>query len=306
MKKYYILIFLWLAGFNYSYTQASNLTDNKPLSSDVVVNNSNSNSIVKLNFLDHVENATGVTFGSQIITALIADHILSKKIKGHVKLRLKFYSLSQFFKYKIKAVNLTLTNASIKGVKFKSVKFISTKPLLGKLVDKQNLVFDEPLQGYFTVKINQADLAQTLNNAKVLDRLKAFSLKLPDFGSVKLSLINPKVKFSNDKIIIAAKLVGSDGNVDNGADINISGKLALDSPSFIVLKELQVTSPDITDSTDFSSTISDLINPVVNLYRLRKNGYAIELRDIITENNEILVKGKAGIKLKAIKLPKHI
>ncbi len=265
-----------------------------------------SNQPVTLTKIDKLENYTGITYLAELITDFIGNSFISHKVKGFVHLTIKFYSLNQFLKYKIKSLKIKIVNSHYQGLKINYFTAQTLNSLNGKIVNKNYLSFNQPVEFNFKLKVSQTDVATMLNNQKTISKLKAFKIKLPDFGEVNLSLLKPTVSFDNDKLIIKALLVSTGASVDNGSLLTITGRPALDGSSFIVLKDLSINSCDIIDSPDFSQTISKVINPILNLYRYRAKGYKIELSDLKITNHKVLIMGKASIKLKNIKLPKQI
>ena len=265
-----------------------------------------SNQSVTLTKIDKLENFTGITYLAELITDFIGNSFIRHKVKGSVHLTIKFYSLNQFLKYKIKSLKIKIVNSNYQGLKINYFTAQTLNLLAGKIDSKNYLCLNQPLEFNFRLKVSQTDVAAMLNNQHTISKLKAFKLNLPDFGQVNLSLLKPNVIFDNDKLIIKALLVSSGASADTGSLLTITGRPALDGSSFIVLKDLSVNSCDIIDSPDFSKTISDVINPIVNLYRYRAKGYKIELSDLKINHHKVLIIGTASIQLKSIKLPKLI
>jgi hypothetical protein len=189
-------------------------------------------------------------------------------------------------------VAVKLSGASYRGVPLGNLTLASTNPIWYHPFKSRKL--QAGLQVPSLVKlngsINSTCVAVLLNgNAPLIS--KAGKLQLPGMGEQQLVFLNPKATVEDGKICIKSTVITAGATLDTGVNLTVAGVPYLDG-SKIMLKDLSVSSPDITDTNTFSSFVENVANPLFNLARLDRRDHALRLDSLAIEGSSVKYGGK--------------
>lgn len=239
-----------------------------------------------------VQTATGITFVSQIISNEIASRVASKKLGGHVKVRMQLYGLTDLLAGKIKSVTVKGDGCSYKQMPLGQVTLSSATPiwfdwhkLNGKTVGLR-----EPIYVSIAGSLRQEDVCKALSSEAVTRSLRGLRLDLPGLGDQQLEILDPKVSLQEKRITISSKMVTKGASADTGIDMTLSAMPVLNG-SKILLTDMVVSCPDIMDPTSFSKFVQDLFNPIIDFGRYDRSDHAFRLEKFTIEKDRVLGDG---------------
>lgn len=216
----------------------------------------------------------------------------SRKLGGHVKVRMHLYGLTDLMAGKVKSVTIKGDDCSYKHVPLGQVKLSSATPIWFDW-HKQNgktVGLREPIYLAISGSLRQEDVCKALSSEAVTRSLRGLRLDLPGLGDQQLEILEPKVSLQEKRITISSKMVTKGASADTGIDMTISA-LPILNGSKILLTDMVVSCPDIMDPTSFSKFVQDLFNPIIDFGRYDRSDHAFRLSKFEIEKDRVVGDG---------------
>ncbi len=242
----------------------------------------------------NLQKFTGITALSQFVIAQGAQHALHHKLGGHVKVKIRSWSLTDLLSGKVKRFEVRIKDGEYKDVPLGKVEIASQTPIWLRL-KKEN---DEraglraPVLLTLKADLSQNDVSKALTVGRVASSLRALKLDLPGLGEQQLEVLEPKVTMADGKIKVNGTLVTVGASPDTGVPITVVGTPKLEGDDRIVLKEMAVESTEIVEPEKFADFIEELLNPLVTLHRFDRATMALRLNSISVAGNAVHGEGR--------------
>jgi len=244
-------------------------------------------------FSRNLQKYTGLNFVAQVVANQVAQKALRRRLgSGHIKVRVKTYSLTDLCSGKLSSVKIELAQCLIKALPIGDLQLSSANPIW----------FDPGWHGHraglqrpfmFNVKarLNRAEIASALNNPKVSESIRGLKLDLPGLGAQQLQIVHPKLELQEGGIVkIDALLITQDGAPDTGVPIKISGRPTIEAQR-IWLRDMTVESPDIPNPVEFAQFVGELVNPIFDMGKFDRKDHAFRVTQFVIKPDKVLADG---------------
>jgi hypothetical protein len=239
-----------------------------------------------------VQKYSGINRLTEIATARIAAMCIKAKLGGRIKVSLKVYSFTDLLSGKVKSLTVKLSGASYRGVPLGDITFASSNPLWYHPFKSHKLQIglQAPVLVSFKGNMEGACVSKLLaDNSSLFSKMG--KLELPGMGTQQLEFLKPHASIEEGKICLRSTVVTAGAAPDTGADLAVTGVPYLDG-SKVMLKDLSVTSSDITDPAAFSAFAESVANPLFNLARFDRRDHALRLDTLAVEGSSIKYGGR--------------
>jgi hypothetical protein len=239
-----------------------------------------------------VQTVTGVNFFTQLVAGMIASRVVEKKVGGHVKVKVKVYSLTDLFAGKVKSVSIKGRGCTLKDVPLGTVLLVSNDPIWFDWHRRDGKVtgLSYPFTMRVTGDLGQQEVCKALSTESLANSLRGLKLDVPGLGEQRLQVLQPRVALGDRRIQIDARLITRGASPDTGVDLTISAVPVLDG-SKIFLREMRVSSPDIIDPEHFAKFVEDLFNPIVDFGKFDRADHAFRLTSFVVERDRVNASG---------------
>jgi LmeA-like phospholipid-binding len=253
----------------------------------------------------NVQKFTGVTMISQFIAAQAAQHVLHKKLGGHVKVRIRTWSLTDLIAGKVKSIDVKLKGCNYKGVPIGTAEISAHTPVWLRLRSEgdKKAGLREPLMLTAKVDFASQDVSDALAINSVASTLRGLRLDLPGLGEQQLQVLSPRVNLDSGKILVDATLVTAGAPKETGVVLHVVGTPALEGNDRVVLKDMQVNCPDIVEPEKFAAFVEQLLNPIVNFQRFDRSNFAMRLKVLDVTEKRVHAEGNILIAPRPPKKP---
>jgi hypothetical protein len=243
-----------------------------------------------------VQTVTGVNFFTQIIAGIVASRIVEKKVGGHVKVKVKVYSLTDLYAGKVKSVSIESRGSKLKDVPLGTVHVVTNDPVYfdWHKHDGKAAGLAYPFTMSVMGGLREQEVCKALATEALANSLRGLKLDLPGLGETQLQVLEPKVALGDNRIQIDAKLITKGASPDTGVDLTISAIPVLEG-SKVFLRKMRVNSPDIIDPVHFAKFVEDLFNPIVDFGKYDRADHAFRLTSFVVERDQ--VKGTGNLLL---------
>ncbi len=228
-----------------------------------------------------VQKVTGITFLSDVIAGQAAKKVLTKKLGGKVKVKVKTFGLTDLVAGKIKSVSVSSDGGAYKNVPLGEVEMASATPIWYqyKHKDGQRPGLKTPILLNVKGNLSTQDIVLALGSERIAKSMRGLKLDLPGLGDQQLQVVRPKVEIGDNELKVDALLVTLGGAEETGVPLKISGRPVLDGDK-IFLREMKVESPDIIEPEKFSAFAEELLNPIVDFSRMDRKDHAFRLKEL--------------------------
>ncbi len=226
-----------------------------------------------------IQKYTGVNWLTSAVAGQIAGAVLSHKLKGKARVKVRTYSLTDFVAGKVKSVDVRLKESQVEGLDLPELRVASKNPIwYSPFKGKQNKRgLHNPVVLSVEGKLNEEDVEEALRKQEVATALSVLKLDIPGLNGQELEVLDPSVEIKKGLVEIKGTLVTRGAKPDTGVPITISANPTLVASNEIRLENLKVESPYIVDPDQFAKFISDLLNPIVRFSRYDRNTHAFRL-----------------------------
>ncbi|HEY9773688.1 MAG TPA: hypothetical protein V6C81_07745 [Planktothrix sp.] len=241
----------------------------------------------------NLQKYTGLNFVGQVVANQVAQKVLRRRLgSGHIKVRVRTYSLTDLCAGKVQSVNVELAQCLIKAFPIGDLQLASANPIWfdpGWHGHRRGLKM--PFMFNIKARLNRAEIANALNNPKVSQSIRGLKLDLPGLGAQQLQIINPKLELQEGNIIkIDAVLITQGGAPDTGVPIKISGRPTIEAQR-IWLRDMAVESPDIPNPVEFAAFVGELVNPIFDMGRYDRKDHAFRITQFVIKPDKVLADG---------------
>jgi hypothetical protein len=245
-------------------------------------------------FSHALQTVTGINLVTGIVANHVASSVLEHKLGGKVHAKVKIYNMTDLLDGKVKSVEFTFKDPSLKGVQVGKLHVASNGPLWVCYRKHDGLKPGILSPVLFTLdgNVSQAQVAEALKSPKIESHLSALKLDLPGLGDQQLSFFEPHVALKDGKVNIDTTLITAGGSKDTGVPITLNATPFLSGDSQIRLKDLAVVSKDIEDPKEFAGFLTGLFNPLVNFARMDRLDHAFRLQNLVVKDNELDFNGR--------------
>jgi hypothetical protein len=215
-------------------------------------------------------------------------------LKGRPSLKVRAYSLTDCLAGKFRSVSINLKDCSYKKVPLADLELVTDTPLQLRLFKsrKGRAGVAAPVMVSVAGRLEEADVSEALQSREGASRLKFLRLDLPGLGDQHLQVVDPKVRLENSKVKIDTWLITAGAPRDTGISVNIAATPQLESQRFIVLNDVQISSPDITDEAAFSKFSQNLLNPLLDFGKFDRKTHAFRLTQLNLAEKKLQFAGK--------------
>ena len=240
-----------------------------------------------------VQKYTGLTMVSDFVASQAADHVLSKKLHGKVKVKVKSYSLTDLIAGKVKSVRIKTAGGAYKDVPVGALELASETPIWYQYHSKngEKAGLKTPIMLDVKAQLDNKTVVQALESQKIAQSLHGLKLDLPGLGEQQLQVVHPKVDFKENAIRIDATLITVGGAEDTGVPIVISGTPELKGDK-IFITGMKVESPYIMEPDKFAAFASELLNPIFDFSRLDRKDHAFRLKELAVKGDSVQGDGQ--------------
>lgn len=141
-------------------------------------------------------------------------------------------------------------------------------------------------------ELDESDVSRALQSPQIASQLRFLRLDLPGLGDQHLQVVEPKVRLENGKIKINTWLITVGALQNTGISVDIVGSPRLEADRFIMLKDTQITSPDIINPEQFSKFSQNLLNPLLDFGRFDRKTHAFRLTQLNLSEKKLQFTGK--------------
>ncbi len=239
-----------------------------------------------------IQSVTGINLLGTLIADGVATAIAKKKLGGHVKVRIKVFSLTDLIAGKVKSISVSTADGSVKGVPIGAAKISSSGPIWFNLRrhTQQAYGLATPVSLNVSGQLQQKDVCSALESDTVTRAMRGLKLDLPGLGDQQLKMLSPKVTLADGNITIQTTLICEGADPDTGVNLSIKAKPVLVG-SKVMLENMEVSSPDIEDPASFSKFTHDLFNPIVDFARFDRTTHAFRPNKCCIEGNLVSLSG---------------
>ncbi|HEY9776274.1 MAG TPA: hypothetical protein V6C81_21100 [Planktothrix sp.] len=251
-----------------------------------------------------IQSVTGLNLLAGVVASTVAKHELRRKLgSGQINVKIRTFSLTDLCAGKVKSVDVKLARCLVKTFPLGNVKISSCEPIWfdpGLHGHKAGL--QRPIQFVIAAKLNREQIAQALNNPKVVSSIRGLKLDLPGLGAQQLQILHPNVSLSENALVVDCLLVTKGAPEDSGVHVSISGRPSIEGAK-IYLRDLQVASADIPNPEEFSKFMDELFNPILDMGRYDRTTHAFRLVAIkidpatIRGDGTLVLAPKPGVQL---------
>jgi hypothetical protein len=241
-----------------------------------------------------LQRATGITTVSQFVAGQVVQRVLQKKLGGHIKVKVRTWSLTDLLSGKIKSLEIKLKSSQYKDVPMGKIVISSDTPVWLRYRRENNdrAGLRTPILLRMKAHLTQDNVSDALAVGRVASSLRALKLDLPGLGEQQLQVLDPKVTMAEKLITVKATLVTAGAARDTGVDLTVTGKPELKGDDRIVLTNMAVECPDIIEPQKFASFVEELINPLVNFHRFDRRNFALRLDSLTLADGGLDAQGR--------------
>lgn len=240
-----------------------------------------------------LQTVTGVNLIGGAVADVVATGIAKKKLGGHVKVKVRIYSVTDLFAGKVKSVSVKADGCTFKHVPLGSVRLVSDNPIWFNWHKRNGVApgLSGPIGLTVSGTLRQDDVCKALATEALANSLRGLKLDLPGLGEQQLQVLSPKVSMADKRITIEALLITKGAPAETGVNLTISAVPVLQG-SKIMLTETKVSCADILDSANFSKFAEDLFNPIVDFGKFDRKDHAFRLSSFSVEQDKVSGEGK--------------
>jgi len=252
-----------------------------------------------------VQKVTGITTVSQFVAGQVVQRVLQKKLGGHVKVKVRTWSLTDLISGKIKSLEIQLKSSQYQNVPLGKIVISSDTPVWLRYRRENNdrAGLRTPILLRMRAHLTQDNVSNALAVGRVASSLRALKLDLPGLGEQQLQVLDPQVSMAQNLITVKATLVTAGASRDTGVDLTVTGKPVLKGDDQILLSDMAIDCPDIIEPQKFAHFVEELLNPLVNFHRFDRPNFALRLDSLIVADGGVDAVGRI---LVAPKAPPHV
>lgn len=243
-----------------------------------------------------LQKCTGLTYVSEISTDYLAQRILKKKFGGKIRVKVRTYSFTDLIHLKIRVASVRMIGSHYKDIPLGKIEIETRTPFWLLLGRHKHASVQHPGLLSFKMQVSDRELDQILHSERVTNSLRLLKLDLssvgPGLDEQKLQMHEPQVTLADDLIVVKGILATPGADQSTAVPLTISGQPKLDGDSRILLEDVNVESPDITEPRKFSKFVEHLINPLINLHRFDRPHFAIRLDEISVKKEGVSISGR--------------
>ena len=209
-------------------------------------------------------------------------------------MQVKTYSFTDSLSGKFKSISIDQKDCSFKSIPLFDLHLQTNNPVQFRLFKsgKNPRGVTAPVMVSVAGELDESSVSEALQSPAVASRLNFLRLTLPGLGDQHLQVIEPKVKLENGKVHINTWLVTAGAVKDTGVSLDISARPVLEAERFILLKDMQVSSPDIMDPAKFSEFSQNLLNPLLDFGKFDRKTHAFRLTQFNLVDKKLHFAGK--------------
>lgn len=242
-----------------------------------------------------VQKITGMNALSAFVASKAATIALERRLGGQVKAKIKSYSFTDLLAGKVKSLELTFKNATVRGVELGYLHVTAKQPVwfaYRKGKDQPTGV-NTPVSLMLDGCMSQKDITTALKDPQVTSTLSTMKLDLPGLGNQQLEILEPDVQIENGKVKIRATVVTKGGKRETGVPVTVSATpYVVEDGAKICLKDMDIQSAEIENPAEFAQFVTELFNPLINFSRMDKGYRAFRLSDCKISDTQINFNGK--------------
>lgn len=239
-----------------------------------------------------LQTVTGLNLLGSVVAGQTAKLVLKRKLGGDVKVKVKLYSFTDLLSGKVKGVDCSLKNSSVKGVNIGQVTASTNQPVWIDLHDKRHIQLKTPVLVNVKAALTKEQITDALKSEKVAKSLRGLNLDLPGLGAQQLQVVNPKVDIVEDNVCIEALLKAEGADDSTGVPLKITGKLRLKGDDRVEIADMKVESSDIIEPEKFANFAEELLNPLIDLKRMDRRDHAFRLSSLDINQNGLSSEGR--------------
>jgi hypothetical protein len=213
---------------------------------------------------------------------------------GRPTFKVKAYSFTDCLSGKFRSVSINLRDCSYKKVPLAHLSLQTSTPLHVRLFgsSKGAAGVAAPVMVSVSGNLDENDVSRALQSQPVASQLGFLRLTLPGLGDQHLQVVEPKVKLENGKVKINTWLITAGAPKDTGISLDVVASPRLEGERFIMLKDTQVSSPDIIEPEQFSVFSQNLLNPLLDFGRFDRKTHAFRLTRLNCTEQKLQFAGK--------------
>lgn len=229
-----------------------------------------------------LQKITGINFLTGFVASRVASSVVSHKLGGRVKVKVRTFSFTDLVAGKIKSLDVALDGSQYRGVPLGHLQIASQHPIWVRYRKRNG---EKPgMLAPVLIKIQgsmaEKQLADALATQQIASKLRMIKLDLPGLGEQQLQLLEPQVDFRKSTVVVETLLVTQGASPETGVRLRVEGKPRLVGDSRIVLADMRVASPDIDSPEEFSSFFEKLLNPLVDFSRMDRRDHAFRMQKL--------------------------
>lgn len=239
-----------------------------------------------------LQTVTGLNLLGSVVAGQTAKLVLKKKLGGDVKVKVKLYSFTDLLAGKVKGVDCSLKNSSVKGVNIGQVTASTNQPVWIDLHDKRHIQLKTPVLVNVKAALTKEQITDALKSERVAKSLRGLNLDMPGLGAQQLQVVNPKVDIVEDNVCIEALLKAEGADDSTGVPLKITGKLKLKGDDRVEIADMKVESSDIIEPEKFANFAEELLNPLIDLKRMDRRDHAFRLSSLDINQSGLSSEGR--------------
>ncbi len=220
-----------------------------------------------------VQKYTGVTLVSGFLVSRIASFAVHSQLGGKVKIKITPYSFTDLLSGKVKSIKIALANCNYRSMKLPGLQVESANPLWLKCFPVRKCWVRTPIMFKLAGQVSSDEISQGLASPSICQALRMVKFDLPGLGKQQLQFLDPQVKLQEQGVVIQSTITTIGANQNTGIRVSLSGKPVLDG-SRILVKGLEVSSPDVKLPPNFGEFMAELFNPLVDFARMDRIDHA--------------------------------
>jgi hypothetical protein len=147
--------------------------------------------------------------------------------------------------------------------------------------------------------VSERLVAKALRSKLVSENLAFLRINLPGLGEQHLQVIDPKVDVKGDLIQVTTRMITAGASEDTAINLVIRARPVLEKERFIILKDIQVESPDIENPQEFAVFAQELLNPLIDFGRMDRATHAFRMTELEVKDQRVRFNGRLLLAPKA-------